>query len=285
MFPMIAILIGMANAQWTVQNVRAQGAQSTVKTGTGSFDLSALPSVPRGKTTILGGEVQRVDLVRDELTLKVFGQRSTKILFDERTQVYMDGKKASLQELSAGEHASVQTVLDGTDVFALSIHMLSRLPEVEYQGLVLNFDAGTRELTVSSALNPGSMKLFVPLNTSVSRVGQPAFSSAPSGSGDLVRGSLVSIKLGSDNRGRGVANRVTVLATPGSSFVFSGNISYLDVHSGSLVLVDTRDGRTYHIFFNSARLPASQSLREGDHVRLTAGFDGSQYVAGAINIE
>ena len=57
-----------------------------------------------------------------------------KILYDERTQVYRDGVKAPLSDLHAQDHASIQTVLDGTKIFALSIHMLSKAPEGECPG-------------------------------------------------------------------------------------------------------------------------------------------------------
>src|ERR1700677_598669 len=89
--------------------------QSELKSVSASGDLPGLPPPPRGKSTILGGEIRAVDPVRDELTLKTFGERPLKILFDERTQVFLDGKKIRLHELHPAEHASVQPLLDGTD--------------------------------------------------------------------------------------------------------------------------------------------------------------------------
>ena len=90
--------------------------------------------------------ISSVDPVTDPLTLKVFGGKRMKILFDERTQVYRDGAKTSLRDLHANDRASVETMLDGTTVFARSIHMLSQAPEGECQGQVLNYDPGTGEL-------------------------------------------------------------------------------------------------------------------------------------------
>ena len=66
--------------------------------------------------------------------------------------------------------------------------------------------------------------------------------------------------------------------------MFGGNLSSLDMHSGLLMLVDPRDGKSYQIFFDSARLPTSQTLHEGDNVRVTATFDGSRYVANTITV-
>ncbi|MGA2167751.1 MAG: hypothetical protein ABSG62_06025 [Terracidiphilus sp.] len=286
-FLALVILGGVAIAQMSVADAKSgqsAGPQPALRSESSSGDLPASPPAPHGKSTILGGEIRSVDPVRDELSLKVFGQRPVKILFDERTQVYRDGKKISLRDLGSADHASVQTVLDGTNVYALSIHMLSRSPEGEYQGRVLNYNPDTRELTVSSVLFREPIKLLVPVNTPVARVGQAAFSSAHPGSSDLVRGALISVKFESDRKSRGVASQITVLATPGSVFVFNGNLSVLDMHSGILTLVDPRDETSYQISFDSAHLPVSRNLHLGDNVMVTADFDGTRYVASAITV-
>jgi len=283
----LAVLIGVAFAHLSDAHAQPQvaDAPSVFNTGIAVVESSALPPVPRGKSTILGGDIQNIDPIRDQLTLKVPAQRPMKILFDERTQVYLDGKRIPLLELHSGDHASVQTVLDGTGIFALSIHKLSGSPEFECRGFVENYNPGTGELSVSSTAFPEPLKLQVPASASVIREGQPAFSSVPSGLEDLVEGSLVSIKFESNKEGRRIASKIVVLAIPGSSFVFIGNISFLDMHAGSMVLVDPRDEKSYRIFFSSDRLPTGQNLREGDRVRVTASFDGGRYVAGAITID
>jgi hypothetical protein len=260
------------------------GRQSSLETVSAADDLPELPPVPRGKSTIMGGSIKKVDPVRDQITLKVFGQRPMKILFDERTRVYLDGKKTSLRDLGSADHASVQTVLDGTSVYAISIHMLSLSPEGECDCRVLNYNSGTRELTVSSTLSREPLKLLVSENTRIARVGQQALSSEQAGTADLVKDALISVKFESDGKGRGVANQIAVRAMPGSEFMFSGNLSTLDVHSGLLVLTDPRDNKSYEVFFNSASVPTSQDLHPGDQVRVTAKFDGVHYVASSIAV-
>jgi hypothetical protein len=245
---------------------------------------SALPPIPSGKSTVIGGAIRAVDPVRDQITLKVFGGRSMKILFDERTQFYRDGTRTSLRDLRPEDHASVQTVLDGTNVFAISIHILSQPPQGELQGQVLNFDPGTRQLAVSSALSHQSITVRVPPGTPVVRVGQAASASAESGASDFVKGTLVSVEFKSGNNGQGVATKIAVLATPGSVFVFSGNITFLDLHAGVLALVDPRDGKTYKISFDPSRFPTSRDLHEGAHVSVTTDFVGTRYVASAIKV-
>ena len=88
-----------------------------------------LLDLPKGKSTVIGGTISSVDPVTDAMVLKVFGGKRMKILFDERTQVYRDGTKTSLHDLHANDRASVETMLDGTTIFARSIHMLSKAPE------------------------------------------------------------------------------------------------------------------------------------------------------------
>jgi hypothetical protein len=287
-FLAVIMLGGMAIIQLPV--VGAQSSQITAPppgstSETAAVDLPALPPLPRGKSTIVGGEIQNVDPVRDVLTLRVFGNQKMKILFDERTQVFRDGKKTSLRELGSANHASVQTVLDGTSVYAISIHVLSHLPQGEYQGRVLSFNSGNRELTISSGLSREPFTLLVPVNTPLVRVGQPALSSENPGASDLVKGALISVKFEADSKGRGVVSQIAILAAPGSAFVFSGNLSALDVHSGTLVLIDPRDNQSYQVFFDSARLPGSYDLHTGDHVVVTTTYDGVRYVANTITVD
>src|SRR5665213_2277026 len=149
----VVILSGVVIAQMCASGAKAEqnaGTQLALASGSASGELSALPAIPRGKSTIIGGEVQNVDPVRDEFRLKVFGQRSMKILFDERTQIYLDGKRIKLHDLHSNEHGSVQTVLEGTDVFALSIHLLSGSPKGDYQGLsLIHISEPTRQAEIS----------------------------------------------------------------------------------------------------------------------------------------
>ena len=270
--------VSFAHAK-TVQNADTQSISSSEGA---SPVLPALPPTPRGKSTVIGGAIRAVDPVRDQFTLKVFGGKSMKILFDERTLFYRDGVKSSLRDLRPVSHASVETVLDGTIIFARSVHILSKSPEGECEGQVLSYNSGTGELSVSLVLAREAIRLRVPAGTPVVRIGQAAASSASSGSAGLVTGSLISVTFVSGNEGRGVARRIEVLAAPGDSFVFSGNITFLDLHAESFALVDPRDEKNYKITFDPARLPGSKDLRIGEHVVVNATFDGTHYVANEI---
>jgi hypothetical protein len=273
--------------------LRAQQGQlavtATVATADGTAgaggDVNPLPAAPTGKSTIFGGEIRSIDSVRDVLTLKVYGESPMKILFDERTQVFLDGKQIPLHALSPEGHASVETTLDGTRIFAVSIHELSRSPEGDYSGRVASYDSGSGELTIASGASRELLKVRVAPEAVFTREGQTAFTSIRSGPWDLRTGSLVAIEFGSDNSGRGVADKITVYAVPGSAFAFSGSIAFLNTGQGRLVLLDPRDQKSYEIAFNTARLPAGQSLHLGDHVSVKAEYDGTRYVASEITPE
>lgn len=252
---------------------------------TSDSSVDALPAIPRGRSTTLGGEITHVDNVRDELTLTIVGGPRMKILFDARTQAYLDGKRISLRNLGLPEHASVQTLLDGTTIYALSIHILSQSPAGDVHGTILNFNPKTMELTMTTTLLSDPIRLFLPADVVIHRAGQRQFASVFSGTSDLVRGTLISAIFHSDKKGRGEARQITILATPGSTFVFSGTLSSLDMHTGVLVVIDPRDSQSYRIFFNPSRLSVARNCHLGDHIRVTAIYDGARYTARELLVD
>ncbi len=274
----------------TVSLLGAQSGQvavpkTVVESVTPDVELPALPLAPKGTTTVLGGAIRNLDPVRDQFSLASYGQRPLKILFDERTQVFRDGVKIPLRDLHPEDHASVQTILDGSNVFAVSIHILSQSPDGECQGRVLNYNPRTGELEVSSALSPDPVKLFVPTGASVVREGQTAFTSQSSEQNNLVAGALISATFKPAPGGRDVVSRITILAVPGSSFLFAGTISHLDLSMGILDVVDPRDGKSYEIHFASPHVSAGGNVHLGESVTVKAFYDGSGYQAAEITAD
>ena len=256
-----------------------------VNPGINASFLPRLPLAPSGKSTVIGGVIRNIDPVLDEMTLGVYGNgKPMKIYFDERTKFYRDGVKTPLDDMRPNDHASVETLLDGDMVFAVSVHMLSGSPEGDCQGQVLAFDPRNGEVTVRNALSGAPIKLRVEPRTTIARMGQQAFASSVTGTSDLMRGALISVKFRSDNRGDGIADAISVLATPGSGFYFAGNVTYLDTAKGMMAITDPRDQRSYTIAFNPTSFPASRNLHIGSRVGATASFDGKQYVASKLDI-
>jgi hypothetical protein len=286
-FLAVVLLCGAVLASAPFTSVLAQQDQgaNAFTSDAATAKLPPLPSVPGGESTVLGGAIRRVDPVQDRFQLKAFGERPLTILYDERTQAYRDGKKISLRQLGPEDHASVQTVLDGGKIFAISIHILSQTPEGETQGRVLSYDPATGELRLRSNLSPAAVRFFVTHSTSVVREGQPSFISAGSGPADLVPGSLIGVRFATDSEGRSVADRIAVLAVPGFTFLFAGNISSLNMGAGLLDIVDAKDDQSYQIHFDPSTIPPSQNLHPGQRVRVAATFDGTRYSATGITIE
>lgn len=259
------------------------GTRAALEGAGPSGGLPGLPPLPPAKdSTIFGGAIRKIDPVRDQFMLNIYGQRPMKVLFDERTQVYRDGVRIPLRDLAPADHASVQTALDGTRIFAMSVHILSSIPQGQYRGRVLSFDESTGQLRVDASPARQPFTVFVPDNASIVRNGQPAFTQEGSGRFDLRPGTLVQLTFSSGPGRIGVASQIIVLAVPGASFIFSGEITALDVASGSLTVVDPRDHESYRISFIPNTIPVTRTLQVGQHVRITASYDGSSYVAGTI---
>lgn len=245
-------------------------------------DITAIPPLPQGKSTILGGSIRSIDPVLDRFTLNIIGEKPLRILFDERTQLFLDGKKVSLRDLRPAEHASIQTTLDGTSIFAISIHILSQLQQGDYNGEVASYNPGTGELDLVSGPGGEPVRVHVSSDTKFSRKGQGSFTSAPASVADLQRGSIVSIQFEPDGKGRGAATEVTFLATPGSQFVFSGSVIAIDTHAGNMVLLDPRNNQSYQIAFTPGSISSLQDVHRGQSVRVTAQYDGTRYLAQKV---
>jgi hypothetical protein len=242
-------------------------------------DVSTMPPLPRGKSTILGGAIRDVDPVLDRFTLRIVGEKPIRILFDERTQVFLDGKKIALRDLRPSSHASVETTLDGTSVFAMSVHILSQLQPGAYRGEVVSYNSSTGDLELVSGQGGEPVRFTVSNDATFARTGQGSFVASQSGQSDLQKGALVSIDFEPDGKGRGTVTKVTVLATPGSQFVFSGSLVALDMHNGTMVLLDPTSNQSYQIQFNSNSMASLPDVRPGQRVRVTAEYDGTRYLA------
>ena len=277
----MSIFSGTGIAQSVPDNPSIQQSTPGLKEGATSKEL---PHAPRGRSTVMGGEISDVDLVRDQFKLKIFGGNTVKILFDERTRVYRDGKQISVLTLKPEDHASVETTLDGTSIFALRIHMLTQIPEGEFRGQVVNFNPDDRELKMRSISSRELLTLLIPQGISIGHAGNGASAQAGGALG-LVKGAIVDVNFKSGGQGNGLVTRISVVATPGESFVISGKLSVLDVHAGRMVVTDAGGGHTNEISFNPARFAVTPKLKEGAAVKVTSTFDGSRLTAVNIELE
>jgi len=275
-------LIGQIIAQSAQQ---APPSEPDVPSPTHLKPVTTIPQLPKGTSTILGGAIRDIDPVLDRFMLHIVEQKPMRILFDQRTQLFVDGKKISLNQLRNAEHASVQTTLDGTNVFAISIHILSQLQQGDYSGQVQSYDPTTGDIQVVGERGGDPLRLRISSSTVFERKGQGSASTTPAGPGDLQPGSLVSLQFDPDGKGRALATKITVLATPGSTFIFTGNLVSIDNRTGTMMVLDPRNDETYQVGYNPGSLPALQNIHPGEHVRIAAAYDGRRYVAESVTSE
>ena len=147
---LVSLFVLASSGRMRSQTSGAISVGSDLNASSAHDDVSTMPPLPRGKSTILGGAIRDVDPVLDRFTLRIVGEKPIRILFDERTQVFLDGKKIPLRELRPSSHASVETTLDGTSVFAMSVHILSQLQPGAYRGEVVSYSPSTGDLELVS---------------------------------------------------------------------------------------------------------------------------------------
>jgi hypothetical protein len=240
--------------------------------------LPGVPPLPKGKATLIGGTIQSVDHVRDRLLLQVFAGRKMLVLFDERTRFFRDGKVASLGDLKKGDRAYLDTTLDGTDIFARSIRIASAVPSGQSSGQIVGFDNQTRQLTVRDSISPEPVTMrLAPDATIVS-------GDRSVGAAELRPGALVALTFDPAADKTPTVREVSILASPGTTFVFVGRIEHLDLRRGLLVLVDPRDNKNYDLYFDPAARALTRDLRPGANVTVQANFDGTRYQSRDIAV-
>jgi hypothetical protein len=239
--------------------------------------LPDLPSLPRGNASLVGGNIQRLDRVRDQITVQVFGGGKMKISFDTRTHIYHDGTVASASDLRQGDRVYVDTILDGPTVFARSIRLKTATSAGESQGTVMSYRADKGELEIRDLLSPKPLKIRI---TAETRLVNGAGAASAS---ELAAGTLVAVKFNAQNGGD-VAREVSVLAVPGASFTFAGRVTAIDLRLGLLVLTSSTDGKTYEIHLDSPDVKVDDSLRPAADVTVLARFDGNRYVARSVTV-
>ena len=240
--------------------------------------LPGLAEIPNGKVSLIGGTIRDLDRVRDRIVIQVFGGSKAVVLFDPRTHVYRDGTAASTHDLAPGERIYVDTLLDGTDVFAKNIRIVRQGSVGQSGGQIVEHEPGSSELTVRDVLSPEPLKVHLDRTSTVMQGGRQVSADA------LVPGALVSMDFRPNGRGEGIVRQISILALPGSSFSFNGRVAHLDMSRGLIVILDPRDQRSYEVHCDPSLLRSHPDLHEGTDVAVNTSFDGSQYTAKSLAI-
>ena len=240
--------------------------------------LPDLPKLPTAKASLIGGTIGRLDRVRDQITVQIFGGGNVKISFDTRTHVFRNGDQASVSDLRQGDRVYIETILDGSTVFARAIRLKTSTFVGESQGIITSYRADKGELQIRDALSPQAVKIRV---TSQTRIVDGAHAASTS---KLAPGTLVAIKFGPRQDGGEVAREVSVLATPGESFTFAGQVTAIDLRLGLLVLTSSIDHKTYEIYLDPSVVGVDDNLRPAADVTVLTRFQGNRYVARSVTV-
>ncbi len=245
--------------------------------------LPDMPPVGRAKATLIGGTIEKLDRVRDQITVSVFGGGKMKVLFDPRTHIYLraaegksvEGKSSDLHE---GERIYLDTMLDGSTVFARSIRVKTTAAVGESQGVVTSYRADRGELTMRDSLSPSPVRIRIGSSTQIKQGGRMVSAST------LGPGSLIAVTFDSNRKSGDLAREISILALPGTHYTFAGQITFLDLSAGLLVLKSSTDNKTYEVHLDSGIVP-DENLHPGAVVTVVTNFDGSRYVARNVTIE
>ncbi len=237
-----------------------------------------LPKLPPAKASLIGGNIGKLDRVRDQITVQVFGGGKMKISFDPRTHVYRDGTEASLADLRQGDRVYIDTILDGSTVFARTIRLKTSSIGGESQGIITDYRADKGELEIRDALSPNTVKIRV---TPQTRIVEGDHST---GIDKLAPGTLVALRFGARQDGAQAASEISVLATPGASFTFSGQVTAVDLRLGLLALTSSTDHKSYEIYLDQSVVGVDDNLRPSANVTVLTRFQGSRYVARSVTV-
>jgi hypothetical protein len=229
---------------------------------------------PGTKVGLVRGVLKQLDPIRDQLVIHPFGGRDVRINFDPRTQLLPANPNAHLAGIPVGSVVSVDTVIDGGKLLALSVRT-GPSTGAELNGQVLRYDAAKSRLTVRDPLSPQSVALRMTPSTIVVNQGRPASLQA------LSPGALVRVWF---SPAQNAANRVEILAERGNSFTFEGRVVAVDLRSRVLSLSNDSDQSVHELAIASLDDTSLRLLREGAAVSVQAEFDGQRYNARTVSL-
>ncbi|HVN18913.1 MAG TPA: DUF5666 domain-containing protein [Dongiaceae bacterium] len=239
--------------------------------------LPDLPPVPKANATLVGGTVERLDAVRDRVTLRLFGGGKETVLFDPRTHVVRGTQPATIADLRQGERIYVDTILDGDTIFARTIRLTAEHATGTSQGVILEARLDRGMLTFRDALSPAPIQVRVNASTKVMEGNRVV----PLGA--IKTGSLVTVSFSSSGDKQNFARDISILAQPGSAYTFSGQVAHIDLRTGLVVLNSSTDHKTYEVYLSPSITP-DENLHVGANVTLDTSFDGQRYVARNMSI-
>lgn len=236
-----------------------------------------VPPMPKGRVSLIGGTVQTVDPIRQRLTIRVFGNNKKMTFgYDERSHLFRDNAPATYKALGKGEHVYIDSMLDRDNkLFARNVRVVTSLKPADARGQIMQYQPKSGTLVLRDELTQRPVYLRVGSDTKVSGAGADSRQ-------DLVPGSLVAVRFASNYRNGDIAREIDIIAMPGSSFTFVGNVTHLDMKAGVIAVHNQSDDKTYELRFDPGTV--SEDVTVGTGVVISAEFAGTHYQAKSVKI-
>jgi hypothetical protein len=248
------------------------------KSGVTGFDpYLDVPPMPKGRVTLVGGIVRNIDRIRNSMTVDVFGGQRMRVRFDERSHIFRDGIETTGLGIKKGDRVYVDTMLDKSYIFARNVHVVTASAPADARGQLLGYPGKDGVITIQDELSSQPVRFRVDGATVIKRQG------AKTSLADLRPGSLITVLFAPDRVNRGLASEVSILATPGDSFVFAGEITYLNL-TGRMAVRNISDGKTYEIHFDPITMRGRDDLRVGAQVTIHATYTGHGYETREVTV-
>lgn len=241
-------------------------------------DLLAPKPLKPSTLSLIGGTVKSIDQVADHMTLRIYGSGTMHVKFDQRTHFYRDGKETTQLGVKPGDHVYLDTQLFEGKVFAKNVHVQNAGSPADASGQIVSFNRKTGDMLVRDPLAGTTVKFHIGTQTVIRSGDSSAQQSA------LRPGALVGVKFSPQSRKAGLADEVSIIAEPGTSFTYFGRVTHLDLRSGLLAIENRADSKVYDVHFDPAAMRIPDNLTIGSLVTVVATFEGTAYFAQNLEV-
>jgi hypothetical protein len=237
-----------------------------------------VPEKPDGRVSLIGGTVDRVDQIRNRMSVHIFGGGSMKVFFDERSRIYRDGVETTQLALKQGERVYLDTQLDNDRIFARNIHIKTKFQPADATGQIVSYDSQRGEFTLMDRLSGRPVRFRTTSDTLITA--KQRNNTKPV----LQRGALVNVKFAPGPQRQDVAREVELLIEPGAIVNFYGTLTSVNLRTGLLGIRNKSDDQLYGVHFSRSTNGLTEELQPGAEVVIESVFNGSGYDARNISV-
>lgn len=240
-------------------------------------DLLAPHPLAKSKLSLIGGTVKSIDQIRDHMTVSIYGAKTMYVKFDQRTHFFRDDKETTQITVKKGDRVYLDTQLFAGKVFAKNVHVETGTSPADASGQIVSYNWKTGDMAVRDQLAGSTVRFRVGPQTAIKN------GEARTTPDALRPGALVGVKFSPRSRTIGVAEEVSIIAEPGTSFTYFGSVTHLDLRSRLMAIENQADGKTYEVRLDpSVRIP--DNLLIGSQVTALATFRGQDYLALSVEV-